>query len=425
MAKWENKIKWYYYTDKNGGRRGVTAEQLVGLAKDGKITPDTIIETDNGKKAPAGKVKGLTFPSVGQPETKKSELHSPVHSKDSKMYYYFDNGGLIQGAITLEQLKELARQGTIKPKTTIRYDAGKFVLAETMEGLVFGAAQPKPVMQPPIRKPLPSKTERREPSEVIVSKVKRTIPQNTMANNNGGGFTALVIGGFFGIFLICAVVGIMRYIDERAQARHEALIAASIDEAKQEYRELGDAIERARQDRRFDNAIIVRARQAHIEFGNAIAKAEQEQEIIDDATIAEVKQVQNAITAEHQRIANNVRIAQQDIADAQRRQRELEQHLETLERQQTARRTAFVRAYDDIWVSGSVGQMGSEALVVKSAVIDRLDAIAGGHTVRYVEVRGGMDYQRYTWRLENMTISVEFDVDHGNVLVLRKSKSGF
>jgi rhamnose utilization protein RhaD (predicted bifunctional aldolase and dehydrogenase) len=40
--------KWYYYNDDNGTRRGVTGEQLIGLAKSGQITPDTIIETECG-----------------------------------------------------------------------------------------------------------------------------------------------------------------------------------------------------------------------------------------------------------------------------------------------------------------------------------------------------------------------------------------
>ena len=51
---------WYYYNE-SGDKIEVTGGQLKGLAKAGMITPETIVETDDGKKARAGKVKGLTF----------------------------------------------------------------------------------------------------------------------------------------------------------------------------------------------------------------------------------------------------------------------------------------------------------------------------------------------------------------------------
>jgi hypothetical protein len=51
----------WYYTNEKGERVCVTGGQLKGLAKTGLITPDTIVETENGKTARAGKVKGLTF----------------------------------------------------------------------------------------------------------------------------------------------------------------------------------------------------------------------------------------------------------------------------------------------------------------------------------------------------------------------------
>jgi len=52
---------WFYY-DNNGQKQGpVSGGQLKGLAKAGVITPETMIETEDGKTATAGQVKGLTF----------------------------------------------------------------------------------------------------------------------------------------------------------------------------------------------------------------------------------------------------------------------------------------------------------------------------------------------------------------------------
>jgi len=51
---------WYYYNEK-GTKIEVSGGKLKGLAKAGLITPDTIVETEDGKTARAGKVRGLTF----------------------------------------------------------------------------------------------------------------------------------------------------------------------------------------------------------------------------------------------------------------------------------------------------------------------------------------------------------------------------
>ena len=51
----------WYYTNEKGERIKISGGQLKGLAKAGLITPETIVETENGVKAPAKKVKGLTF----------------------------------------------------------------------------------------------------------------------------------------------------------------------------------------------------------------------------------------------------------------------------------------------------------------------------------------------------------------------------
>ena len=51
---------WHYY-NKNGEKITVTGKELKELALRGAITPGTMIETEDGKQAPARKVKGLTF----------------------------------------------------------------------------------------------------------------------------------------------------------------------------------------------------------------------------------------------------------------------------------------------------------------------------------------------------------------------------
>jgi hypothetical protein len=57
---------WFYYNEK-GEKIAVTGGQLKGLAKMGIITPGTMVETEEGKAAPARKVKGLTFAVAAQP----------------------------------------------------------------------------------------------------------------------------------------------------------------------------------------------------------------------------------------------------------------------------------------------------------------------------------------------------------------------
>ena len=64
--------KWFYYNE-NGDKIEVTGGQLKGLAKAGRITPETIVETEEGKTAPARKVKGLTFGEPAQSESTTPE----------------------------------------------------------------------------------------------------------------------------------------------------------------------------------------------------------------------------------------------------------------------------------------------------------------------------------------------------------------
>ena len=68
---------WHYY-DEKGEKVTVTGGQLKGLAKAGRITPDTIIETEDGKTAPARKIKGLTFLEATPTDT------PPLEATESK-----------------------------------------------------------------------------------------------------------------------------------------------------------------------------------------------------------------------------------------------------------------------------------------------------------------------------------------------------
>ncbi|GHT14262.1 hypothetical protein FACS1894170_11120 [Planctomycetales bacterium] len=50
---------WFYY-DKNRQKKGpITPQQLQQLVRQGMITPDTFVETEQGKTAKAGQIKGL------------------------------------------------------------------------------------------------------------------------------------------------------------------------------------------------------------------------------------------------------------------------------------------------------------------------------------------------------------------------------
>ena len=54
------KPQWYYF-DGNGEKIAVTGKQIKELARQGVITPETILENPEGRTAPAKKAKGLVF----------------------------------------------------------------------------------------------------------------------------------------------------------------------------------------------------------------------------------------------------------------------------------------------------------------------------------------------------------------------------
>ena len=80
--------KWFYYNER-GDKIEVTGGQLKGLAKAGMITPGTMVETENGKKAPAKKVKGLTFIEAVQktPSPPPAKVEANVVPPDTREIY--------------------------------------------------------------------------------------------------------------------------------------------------------------------------------------------------------------------------------------------------------------------------------------------------------------------------------------------------
>jgi hypothetical protein len=67
----------FYYTDENGQRGLINEQQLKALAVQGVITPDTLLETDNGHKGKAGQIKGL-FAAAPPPVTQTKQIKPPT-----------------------------------------------------------------------------------------------------------------------------------------------------------------------------------------------------------------------------------------------------------------------------------------------------------------------------------------------------------
>ena len=143
MAKW-------FYTNEKGERIEVTGGQLKGLAKAGRITPDTIIETAEGKSAPARKVKGLTFVAPTQFVESKATQNVATPS-----YFFIDANGQQQGPVNEQQLKALAERGIITPTTPLTTDAGHKGVAGQIRGL-FNAPAPTTNQTTPQSVPVPA-----------------------------------------------------------------------------------------------------------------------------------------------------------------------------------------------------------------------------------------------------------------------------
>ena len=127
--------KWFYY-NKQGDKIETTAGRLKGLAKQGLITPETIVENEEGKRSRAGKVKGFTFVATAQTEIKTSESATAE----------FEDNGLLQTKppIDIDEHTLLA---------TVQKDICEYHTALAMGENPFTAPMPKEVN--PFTAPMP------------------------------------------------------------------------------------------------------------------------------------------------------------------------------------------------------------------------------------------------------------------------------
>ena len=152
MSKW-------YYTNEKDERVCVTGGQLKGLAKAGLITPETIVETADGKTAPARKVKGLTFLTALPTDSPSSDVVLSESSSPITManFYYIDANGRKQGPRSFRQIQEMIPQGIITPTTPLETDTGHRGVAGQFPGLfpatLASVAQPVAPVAPVVSLP--------------------------------------------------------------------------------------------------------------------------------------------------------------------------------------------------------------------------------------------------------------------------------
>jgi len=143
---------WFYY-DSNAQKQGpYTSAQFKELAKQGVITPDTMIETEEGKTAPARRMKGLTFGESARPQT------TPF---GNITYCCTDKNGYKYDSIDQQQLLSLAAQGLITPATLLETNVGdKGLAGEMFPPNPFSALHPwesaTPTTSPPPSTAMPT-----------------------------------------------------------------------------------------------------------------------------------------------------------------------------------------------------------------------------------------------------------------------------
>ena len=146
---------WFVYDSQNIKRGPFTSAQLKAFADKGKINPNTAIETENGRKAKAGQVRGLFSTetvATSDDKTKPSSQSSPAknitnnrHEKPNntkRTWFYYDPVGTKCGPVDSVQLKKLAEAHVINEETDIENSTGRKVKASQIKGL-FPLAPPQ------------------------------------------------------------------------------------------------------------------------------------------------------------------------------------------------------------------------------------------------------------------------------------------
>ena len=187
---------WFYYNEE-GEKIAVTGGELKSLAKAGMITRDTIVETEEGKQAPARRVKGLTFiqstthkaSEPVEPNTNQVTVSLPTDQTatpvspsvpitsnaftDTKVIEIIIDG--TTKSVTKQELFGLMTSGKISADTPVSV-AGKLVTVEmvfTMDSTE--AVRPATTTQQPVSVLLPIHTQQN---------ISNPIPQPLSVHND-------------------------------------------------------------------------------------------------------------------------------------------------------------------------------------------------------------------------------------------------
>ncbi|GHT14266.1 hypothetical protein FACS1894170_11130 [Planctomycetales bacterium] len=147
---------WFYFDEKGKKQGPVRGRDLKQLAKNGAITPETIVENEEGNTGKAGKVQGLEFPPTNPTADSPNQSHRRIHQ--NKTWYYYDKNGQKQGPITSKELQTLAFAGAVVKGTAIETETGKKSVAVKVQGLQFAETPPVPILHKPIEFPIPNQT---------------------------------------------------------------------------------------------------------------------------------------------------------------------------------------------------------------------------------------------------------------------------
>jgi hypothetical protein len=161
------KMQYFYYTDKGEKRGGFSGKEMKALAKSGLINPDTVIETEEGKKYYARGIGGVEFgssekedstlepievraipmPTVANASTKDSQDSNITIPDSTSLLYYYDRMGAQRGPYTIKSIRARAQSGAIKPDTVIELEGSRRLSAKEIGGIEFEEAEPLSVPQ--------------------------------------------------------------------------------------------------------------------------------------------------------------------------------------------------------------------------------------------------------------------------------------